>query len=160
MTQDQDQQRQLWVISGKGKRMLLNKIKVSEDVDQKLKQLKSRTGLTPNLLCRIGFCLSLRENGIPDPSKYDEKSNREFNRYTLTGNYDAFFVSLLAQRCYRDGLKIPYDLDEQFRAHLNRGVLLLFQRVKHLNDLSRLIENSKVEVTESIDSDETWSQEL
>lgn len=120
--------------------MLLNKIKVSEDVDQKLRQLKARTGLTPNLLCRIGFCLSLREPSVPDPSSYDEKSNREFNRYTLTGAWDSLFVALLTQRCFNDGLKMPDDLEEQFRAHLNRGVLLLFTRVKHLNDLCRLVE--------------------
>lgn len=120
--------------------MQLNKIKVSEDVDQKLKQLKSKTGLTPNLLCRIGFCLSLREPDVPDPSAYDEKSNREFNRYTLTGSWDSLFIALLTQRCMRDDLRIPEDLEEQFRGHLNRGVLLLFQRVKHLDDLCRLVE--------------------
>lgn len=120
--------------------MELNKIKVSEDVDQKLRQLKARTGLTPNLLCRIGFCLSLREPAIPNPLAYDEKSNREFNRYTLTGGWDVLFVALLTQRCINDGLRVPEDLEEQFRAHLNRGVLLLFTRVKHLNDLCRLVE--------------------
>jgi DNA sulfur modification protein DndE len=126
--------------------MQLNKIKVSEDVDQKLKQLKSKTGLTPNLLCRIGFCLSLREPETPDPLAYDEKSNREFNRYTLTGNWDSLFIGLLTQRCAKDGLRIPGDLEEQFRAHLNRGVLLLFQRVKHLNDLCRLIEETNADI--------------
>ena len=124
--------------------MHLNRIKVSEDVDQKLKQLKARTGLTPNLLCRIGFCLSLKESEIPDPSAYDEKSNREFNRYTLTGEWDSFFVALLIQRCANDGLEISENLEEQFRAHMNRGVLLLFQRVKHLNDLCRLIEETNL----------------
>jgi DNA sulfur modification protein DndE len=123
--------------------MQLNRIRVSEDVDQKLRQLKAKTGLTPNLLCRIGFCLSLKEPTAPDPLAYDEKSVREFNRYTLTGAWDELFVSLLTQRCYQDGLKIPDDLEEQFRAHLNRGVLLLFQRVKHLGDLCRLVEESQ-----------------
>jgi len=122
--------------------MQLNRIKVSEDVDQKLKNLKAKTGLTPNLLCRIGFCLSLNEVEIPDPNSYDEKSNREFNRYTLTGAWDSLFVALLTQRCYKDNLKIPENLDEQFRAHINRGVILLFQRVKSLNDLCRLVEET------------------
>jgi len=124
--------------------MQLNKIKVSEDVDQKLKMLKGKTGLTPNLLCRIGFCLSLSEPDIPDPSAYDENSNREFNRYTLTGAWDNLFVSLLSQRCAKDGLIIPEDLEEYFRAHLNRGVILLFQRMKNLDDLCRLVEEVNV----------------
>ena len=129
-------------ISGMVDKMKLNKFKVSEDVDNKLKQLKARTGLTPNLLCRVGFCLSLREPDVPNPSAYDEKSNREFNRYTLTGAWDSLFVALLIQRCHKDELRIPEDVEEQFRAHLNRGVLLLFQRVKNLSDLCRLIEET------------------
>jgi len=139
--------------------MQLNKIKLSEDVDNKLRLLKTRTGLTPNLLCRIGFCLSLREPEIPDPSDFDEKSNREFNRYTLTGNWDIFFVALLKQRCFNDRLLIPDDLEEQFRAHMNRGVLLLFQRVKHLNDLSRLVDNTQSEILDN-ENEEIWEQSL
>jgi len=120
--------------------MQLNRIRVSEDVDQKLRNLKAKTGLTPNLLCRIGFCLSLNEIEIPNPKMYDEKSTRELNRYTLTGPWDSLFVALLTHRCYKDGLNVPEDLDEQFRAHINRGVILLFQRVKSINDLCRLVE--------------------
>jgi DNA sulfur modification protein DndE len=120
--------------------MQLNRIRVSEEVDQRLRSLKSKTGLTPNLLCRIGFCLSLREPTIPYAKDYDEGSAREFNRYTLTGQWDALFIALLTERCYQDGLSLPESLDDQFMAHLNRGILLLFQRMKHLSDLSRLIE--------------------
>ncbi len=119
--------------------MQLNRIRVSEEVDQRLRSLKGKTGLTPNLLCRIGFCLSLREPTIPNPKDYDEGSAREFNRYTLTGQWDSLFIALLTERCYKDGLVVPDCLDDQFIAHLNRGVLLLFQRVKHLSDLSRLV---------------------
>lgn len=124
--------------------MQINRLRVSEDVDQKLRSLKAKTGLTPNLLCRVGFCLSLNEIEIPDPRAYNEKSNRELNRYTLTGPWDSLFVALLTQRCHKDGLRIPEDLDEQFRAHINRGVILLFQRVKSLNDLCRLVEETNL----------------
>jgi DNA sulfur modification protein DndE len=140
--------------SGMEGEMQLNRIKVSEDVDQKLKQLKAKTGLTPNLLCRIGFCLSLREPGIPDPYAYDENSNREFNRYTLTGAWDSMFVAVLIQRCAKNDIFIPENIEEQFRAHINRGVLLLFQRVKHLNDICRLIEETNVDSVPFTDVEE------
>jgi len=122
--------------------MQLNRIRVSEEVDQRLRSLKGKTGLTPNLLCRIGFCLSLREPAIPSSKDYDEGSAREFNRYTLTGQWDALFIALLTERCFQDGLPLPNSLEDQFMAHLNRGVLLLFQRMKHLSDLNRLIEEA------------------
>jgi DNA sulfur modification protein DndE len=120
--------------------MQLNRIHVSEEVDQRLRSLKAKTRLTPNLLCRIGFCLSLREPMVPNLKDYGEDSAREFNRYTLTGPWDRYFVALLTERCNQDGLLLPDCLEEQFLAHLNRGVILLFQRVKHLGDILRLIE--------------------
>lgn len=119
--------------------MKLTRLKVCKEADQRLVQLKARTGLTPNLLCRIGFCLSLNDPATPDAASYPQDSERELNRYTLTGEWDALFVALLRERCAHDGLDLDTALDDQFRAHVNRGVLLLFHRVKHLGDLDRLM---------------------
>lgn len=116
-----------------------NRIYVSDEVDLRLKNLKARTGLTPNLLCRLGFCLSLNEPGIPDLKLYGDGHAREFNRYTLTGQWDLFFFSLLRERVLEDGLDVEADLEEQFKAHLSRGVLLLYRRLKNLEDLSDLM---------------------
>jgi DNA sulfur modification protein DndE len=117
--------------------MNLNKIKIDEDVTKKIWLLKSRTGLTPNILCRIGFCLSLNEPGMPDTSLYGDEG-MEFNRYTLTGQWDSFFITLLKERCIGDSLNIENCLPEQFLAHLNRGIALVYNRVKNIGDLSKL----------------------
>src|SRR5512146_2820188 len=101
--------------------MKLTKLRVTKEASSRLRFLAGKTGLTPNLLCRIGFCLSLAEPSIPNPSDYPEEE-REFNRYTLLGEFDQLFVSLLRQRCYRDGMIDPENLPAYFRAHVNRGV--------------------------------------
>lgn len=119
--------------------MALNRIYVGEEVDLRLRNLKARTGLTPNLLCRLGFCLSLAEPGIPDPQLYADGQVREFNRYTLTGQWDQFFFALLRERLVHDGLDPSADVEIQFKAHLSRGVLLLYQRLRKLEDLSTLV---------------------
>src|SRR5260370_9935981 len=119
--------------------MAFNRIHVGEEVDQRLRLLKTRTGLTPNLLCRLGFCLSLTEHSIPDPQLYLEGQAREFNRYTLTGQWDTFFFALLRERLGQDGLNIETDLEAYFKAHLSRGVLMLYQRMKNLEDLADLV---------------------
>lgn len=119
--------------------MPLNRIYVGEEVDLRLRNLKARTGLTPNLLCRLGFCLSLAEPGIPDPQLYAGEPAREFNRYTLTGQWDQFFFALLRERLVGDGLDPKADLEVQFKAHLSRGVLMLYQRLKRLEDLASLV---------------------
>jgi DNA sulfur modification protein DndE len=123
--------------------MSLSRIYVSKEVDQALRTLKARTGLTPNLICRYGFCLSLAEPGIPDPQLYADSQGREFNRYTLTGQWDLFFFSLLRERLIQDGLDIEADLESQFKAHLSRGVLSLTRRLKSLADISKLVDEAQ-----------------
>ena len=119
----------------------LKRLRFCKEADTWLKVVKSRTDITPNLLCRLGFCMSLEEQGVPDPRKYPEDSDREINRYTLLGEYEAVFVSLLRQRLARDGIQ-DESLDDQFRAHMNRGVLLLQGRLKELSDLQDLVHAS------------------
>jgi DNA sulfur modification protein DndE len=116
----------------------LKRLTFSKEADNWLRVLKSRTGITPNILCRIGFCLSLEEMGTPDPAKYPEDSDREINRYTLLGEYEGVLLALLRQRLMRDGSE-PSDLDDSFRAHMNRGVIILAGRMKGLDDLHGLV---------------------
>ena len=117
--------------------MKLNRLQVCKEADLRLRVLKARTGLTPNILCRLGFCLSLNDPVPPDPAQYPEDGAREINRYTLTGPWDGLFVALLKERCQRDGVEED-GWQDQFRAHVNRGVLLLEKRVQNLEDLTHL----------------------
>ena len=117
--------------------MKLSKLRLTKDASNRLRFLAGKTGLTPNLLCRIGFCLSLSEPSTPNPDEYQDE-DREFNRYTLLGEYDALFIALLKQRSTEDALDEDR-LPDYFRAHMNRGVLLLQQRVKSLSDIAALV---------------------
>lgn len=126
---------------------MFNRIHIGKETDQRLRNLKSRTGLTPNLLCRIGFCLSLAEPGIPDAQLYADGNVREFNRYTLTGQWEIFFFSLLRERLQQDGLDVEANLEPQFKAHLNRGVTLLSQRIKTVADLTTLVAEAQQRVS-------------
>jgi DNA sulfur modification protein DndE len=94
--------------------LTLKRVRFSKEADSWLKVVKSRTGITPNLLCRLAFCLSLNERGTPDPNKYPEDSEREINRYTLLGEFDAAFVALLRQRSHDDRLGDDIDLNVHF----------------------------------------------
>lgn len=117
--------------------MKLTKLRLTKDSSNRLRFLAGKTGLTPNLLCRIGFCLSLSEPAVPNPDEYPDE-DREFNRYTLLGEYDPLFVALLKQRSREDGLNLE-QLTDYFRAHMNRGVTLLQHRVKSISDIATLI---------------------
>ena len=117
------------------------KLRLTKDASNRLRFLAGRTGVTPNLLCRIGFCLSLEEPKTPNPEEFPEE-DREFNRYTLLGEYDVLYVALLRQRLLIDRLD-DSDLEGHFRAHLNRGITLLQQRVRSVADLATLVPNQR-----------------
>lgn len=132
--------------------MRLNKVYVSADSSQRLSMLAQRTGLKPNLACRLGFCLSLDEFGSATfeefggqadrPKDAGGKGEREFNWSTLFGQWDLLFVALLKQRVLHDGLDPEADLEKQLELHLNRGIFLLFKRMRELGDLGLLLERS------------------
>ncbi len=118
--------------------MAFNRVRMSKGATYRLQMLKGKTGLTPNILLRIAVCYSLNEPMIPDPAMYDEEG-QELNRYTLTGEWDCFYVGLLRERLISDGLDPETDLFPQFRAHLNRGVFSVFSRIKDLSDFQSLL---------------------
>ena len=113
-------------------------LRISEKATFRLNQLKGRTGLTPNILCRIAICYSLNDPSVPNPAEYDERG-QELNRYTLTGEWDTFFIALVKERCIYDKLDPEKDLYDQLRAHLNRGVFGIFPQIKGLGDFQILL---------------------
>ena len=119
--------------------MRLNRIHTSDDSRNKLSTLKSRTGLLPNILCRIGLMLSLAEPNQPEVDT-DASDGSELHRDTLMGEWDPLIVALLEEWCIANGVRTDNDtLIKYFRAHLNRGVHLLYGRMKGLGDLENLL---------------------
>lgn len=99
--------------------------------------MKARTGLTPNILCRMALALSLDEPGKPRLVDSDEMAQREINRYTLLGEYDTALVSLAKIKFDQDGIS-PAKSDDYFIAHIHRGISLLANRIKSIADIGVL----------------------
>jgi DNA sulfur modification protein DndE len=121
-----------------GIQMSFNKLHISSKTTKYLPFLKMKTGLTPNIVCRMGLCLSIAEPSIPD-TKMDDDKGQEFSRYTLLGEWDPFFISILRERLIQDNLDPEKDLLVQFKAHLNRGIMMLQTRIKDLSDIHDLL---------------------
>lgn len=115
-----------------------NRICISDEFTYRLRSVKGRTGLTPNLICRIGFCLSIAEPRVPDPHIYNENGH-EFNRSTLLGNWDDLYEALLRERLVADRLNHKSDFLPQLRAHMNRGVGMACDRIRDLADVLTLV---------------------
>ncbi len=134
--------------------MSFQRIRLSKGATVRLQMLKGRTGLTPNILSRIALCCSLNDPLIPDPADYDEEG-QEINRYTLTGEWDAFFMALLRERCLEDNLDPEENLLPQFKAHLNRGAYFVYSQVKDISDFQNLmpVSQERLEIQSSSDQE-------
>jgi DNA sulfur modification protein DndE len=116
------------------------KLNASMDASSRLRSLQQRTGLTPNLLCRIAAMLSLEEGPVGVIRAPDDKG-REFNSYTLTGELTGVFGAIVRFVEEEEGHGEPLPNDElvqRFAAHIHRGVGLLSVRIKSPADVVRL----------------------
>ena len=118
--------------------MRYSKLKISEDATSRLRSLRQRTGVTPNLLCRAAALLSLEEG--PVTSLAPDERGQEFNAYTLTGELTGLIGSLIRFVEQEDAKE---ELDDEMVvkllcAHIHRGVGTLAVRAKSATDLGRL----------------------
>jgi len=117
--------------------LTLQRIPFTAEVDSRLRQLKARTGINPNILCRMGFCMSLEEPGVPVEILADDEIGREINRYTLLGKYDMLFVALLKTWLQNNEIE-QTEVDNMFVAHMNRGAEISASRIKGAGDIAGL----------------------
>lgn len=74
-----------------------NRIRVSVAATDKLKYLKSKTGVTPNILCRFAINLALRDSvGLEDNARL-EFNGQEFNASTLFGGEADIYYCLISE---------------------------------------------------------------
>lgn len=63
---------------------------------------------------------------------------QEFNRFVLFGDWDAYYIALLKMRLINDGIEYSDNILPILKEHIERGIILLFNRVKRFADLSTL----------------------
>jgi DNA sulfur modification protein DndE len=68
--------------------MIPNRIKLSKKATDKLRFLKTKTGLTPNILSRIAVMLAIREGGnLSNAGVGNMEGGQELNDTTLFGEH-------------------------------------------------------------------------
>ena len=121
--------------------MHYSKLKISADATSKLRALRQRTGITPNLLCRMALAVSLEDGPVGSAMAPDEEGS-EFNAYTLTGEYAALFASmmqLVEEKPRSKDALTNAELLDLMRAHIHRGIGTLSVRAKSPLDVLRLV---------------------
>lgn len=122
--------------------LTFKRVKLTQESTKKLQQFKSRTGLTPNIACRLALGLSLADGSIPSLELFVEEDGQEINRYTLMGEHELILESLFIQWSIEKQID-PVEYNKYFLAHINRGVEQLTNRVKGLEGLAQLLPRGK-----------------
>lgn len=123
--------------------MHYSKLKISKDATSRLRSIKQKTHITPNLLCRYALMQSLEDGPLGDIPLPDQ-DGQEFNAYTLTGELTELLLALVRSVEERTGGPALSDevLMARVRGHIHRGVGSLSVRVKSPSDLVMLAAQS------------------
>lgn len=137
--------------------MSIEHFRLSQQARDQLLSLKRRTGLPNwNVLCRLGFCMSLSEQSMPPNAEIPADSNVELTWRVFGGDYADLYIALLRDRCIQDGVDPDSaELQKQFRLHLHRGIGYLAgdRNIRSITDLTRkLIETTRNEDPAAQDS--------
>lgn len=112
-------------------------VRVSERGREILIKLKRRTGIEHwNELCRWALLVSLAKPQPPDRQQGLIDSNIEIKWNTFGGEHAAIYSLLVSMQ--HSSTKERHSLSDYFRAHLERGLLLLQQEA----DLTGMMETA------------------
>lgn len=123
--------------------MYINKFRISSTATGQVRIISQRSGLTPNLVCRIAILLSFEAGPISGAAD-DAGEGQEFNAYTLFGDFQPLFIDLLKYVEFgAEEIKThDSELLARLRLHIDRGVRQLLVRLKSPADAAELIAGS------------------
>ena len=121
--------------------MEFKRIRLSEESTGKLKKFKGKTGLTPNIACRLALSLSVNKENIPSLELYSDDTGQEINRYVFLGDQELMLLSIYTQWCIENKIQ-KEDHYKYLLAHINRGVEMLTNRVKGFDSIIDLLNES------------------
>jgi DNA sulfur modification protein DndE len=110
------------------------RVRISDVATNRFRFIKSRTGLTPNILCRIALVLSLREKR-PVLAEAPDLSGQELNAPTLFGEHQRIYELMLEKYCAEQS--DDREMSVVIASHIDNG-LHKMGHVRSLNDVAML----------------------
>jgi DNA sulfur modification protein DndE len=126
------------------KKLKFSAVTTSSRVQKNLGIMRIKTGLTPNISLRFGFCMSLKDPSIPNPDEYNQEGSK-LEPAVLFGTHEPIYMALMLNRLKKDGLDPELYLQKMTRAHMNRGATALWPRINDLSDFYELVKDEQNE---------------
>lgn len=118
------------------------RLKTSKKSEIILRSIKSKYGITPNILCRYAVGLSLKSNRELDLNL--DNNGLEFQRSTLTGD-DDLLIKELIKNYHNKFITDDEYMNSYLKAHIERGLIELESNIKLCgsfdNFIAQLISN-------------------
>ena len=104
--------------------MTIETVYLSQKSKDQLLKVRRATGIQNwNILCRWGFCLSLKDGVTPPAEEYSGEHAIEMTWKVFGGQDHEIYTSLLIERCRQDRVSLDKEtLTQQLRYHLYRGI--------------------------------------
>jgi len=112
--------------------MLPNRIKLSQKATDKLRYIKTKTGVTPNILARIAIMLAIKDDSGLDTSGIADFDGQELNKTVLFGDHAQVYDVMINQYCYAHSIDIP--IQQLIASLIEIGVF----KMGHVKDLKAL----------------------
>lgn len=113
--------------------ILPNRVSLSSNATSKLRNLKSRTGLTPNILSRIAIAKALESTSSLDNAGVVDTDGQVLGKDVLFGEYDLVYEVLIKQ--YIEENKISEPLQNVIAALIEIGVY----KIGHVKNIQQII---------------------
>lgn len=116
--------------------MLPNRVMFSQKATDRLRFMKAKTGLTPNILARMAIMLALKENGNLLNAGVSDNEGQELNKGVLFGEYIDVYDVMIHQ--YIHDNNITLSIQQTVVALVEVGVHKM-GHVKKLEDLCQFV---------------------
>ena len=113
------------------------RLKTSENAKDKLLELKSSLGITPNILSRYAIALALQKEEEDIEKKEFDSKGLEFRRDVLLGDYDPVFKGLFIQKYGK--MKDNDYFPELLKKHIEIGINLLHSEYKYAGNKNKFL---------------------
>ena len=122
----------------------IEQLRTSLTVKNLLTRIKGITSIQNwNVLCRWGFCLSIKQSSIP--RMVDEKLDGiEIDYDTLVGKNKSIYTQLLINNLKHHNIEVnKVNLTSHLYAHVNRGINIIYNyKMKSISDLLKISSDS------------------
>ena len=114
------------------------KLRLSEEGTKMVKTLQTRTGITPNIMCRFALCYAINKEKISEFVQVDD-NGMEINSHTLFGELSSMYEALIREKCIELKLDPEKDFFKLLKNYTHSGITSLYARVKGLEDFENLL---------------------